>query len=183
MKLPEALDAALRGRYMGAELKRPITHRQGFTARLNQLQKLFPTQKALAAAIGVGPQAIRRWRAGTQAVSAANLRKVERAHNRYVALPRLRKNINNTPLPNSVAVSAEVTWNGYQNRQAQRTVTLGGMRAVMAKTIRVWATAGPEAAADVFQRGAATVHNVPNSDDAPGIQFEGDDVHVSFPWE
>jgi DNA-binding transcriptional regulator YdaS (Cro superfamily) len=181
----EALDAALRARYMPRAIRSAITTTRGLNARLNALQKQFPTQKALAAHLGIGPQAIRRWKAGTQKPSAATLRKIEGAHNRLVSLPEMRRRLKALPPPNSVVVAAQVNWNGYKNqaRDGQRSVTLGGMKGVMVRTIRAWATAGPEAAADVFQRGTATVHNIPNSDDAPGIQFEGDDVTVSIPWE
>src|SRR4051812_46128687 len=174
--LPDALDAALRARYMPTEIRRPITHRQGLTARLNAIQKQFPTQKALAAAIGIGPQALRRYRAGTQKPSAATLRKIEGAHNRLVTLPKTRKRLASLPAPNSVTVTAVINWNGYKNRQEHRSTTLGGMRGVMARVIKAWAAAGPDAAAQVFERGAAAVHNTPS------VKFEGDDVDVSIPW-
>lgn len=179
-----ALDEALRARYMPREIRRPITHRQGLKARLNGLQKVYGTAAKLAAALGVNPRTIRKWRSGETKVSAANLRKIERNHNRLISLPRMRDRLKNSPPPNSVQVSAIVNWNGYisSRNRGQRTVILGGMRAVMARTIRTWATAGPEAAAAVFQRGAATVNHVPNTD-VPGIQFQGEDVTVSIPWE
>lgn len=176
-QLSEALDDALRARYMPRGLRRPVSHRQGLNAHLNALQKQFPTQKALAAALGVGPQAIRRWRAGTQKPSAAAQRKIEAAYVRQITLPEMRKRIKNMPVPNSVTVSAVINWNGYKNRQEHRSTTLGGMRGVMARVIRAWAAAGPQAAADVFERGAAAVHKTPS------VKFEGDDVDVSIPWE
>lgn len=183
MNLPEALDAALTARYMTGEVKRPVTHRQGLMARLNQLQKLYPSKQAMAKAVGIPERTLRDWRSGKTKPSAANARKLEGAHHRLIALPRLRKRINGKPIPNSVTVTADVDWNGYKNRQSHRTVTLGAMRPVMARTIRAWATAGPQAAARVFQQGAATINNLPNSADRPGIQFEGDDVRLTFPWE
>lgn len=175
--LPEALDAALRARYMPTELKRPVTHRQGLTARLNAIERQFPTKKAMAAALGVGPQALRRWRAGTQKPSTATQRKIERTYNRLVTLPKMRARLKSLPAPNSVTVSAEINWNGYKNRQAHRSTTLGHMRGVMVRVIRAWAGAGPQAAAQAFEQGAAAVHNTPS------IKFEGDDVDVSIPWE
>jgi transcriptional regulator with XRE-family HTH domain len=175
--LSEALDAALRARYTPRGLRRPVSHRQGLNAHLNALQKQFPTQKALAAALGVGPQAIRRWRAGTQKPSAATQRKIEAAYVRSVTQPEVRRRLKNLPPPNSVTVTAIINWNGYKNRQEHRSTTLGGMRGVMARVIRAWATAGPQAAADTFERGAAAVHNTPS------VKFEGDDVDVSIPWE
>lgn len=52
----------------------------------------------------------------------------------------------------------------------------------MAATIRAWAAAGPEAAADAFERGASDAYSVPDDDDgAPGIQIEGDSVEIEFP--
>lgn len=175
--LPEALDAALRARYMGAEIRRPISHRQGLTARLNGIQKQFPTQKAMAAALGVSPRTLQRWRDGSRRPDTKSQRKIEGAHNRLVALPRLRKRLGALPPPNSVAVTAVINWNGYKNRQEHRSTTLGGMRGVMANVIKAWSAAGPEAAAQVFERGAAAVHNTPS------VKFEGEDVSVDFPWE
>jgi transcriptional regulator with XRE-family HTH domain len=190
-ELPEALDRALRARYMPGEIRSPVDTRRGLTARLNALERSFTQQgdrkgaatKRVAAALGVTPRTLQRWRDGSRKPNAASLRKISGAHNRLVTLPKMRKRLKNLPPPNSVTVSAKIDWNGYKNRTEQRTTTLGGMRGVMARVIRTWAAAGPEAAADALQRGAATVHNVPNSEDAPGIQFEGDDVDVDFPWE
>ena len=176
-QLSEALDATLRARYMPRGLRSPITQQRGLNARLNALQKQFPTQRALAAALGVGPQAIRRWRAGTQKPSAAAQRKIEGAYNRNITLPAMRKRLKNLPPPNSVTVSATVNWNGYKNRVEHRSVTFGGMRGVMVRVIRAWVAAGPQAAADAFERGAAAVEKVPS------IKFEGDDVDVFIPWE
>jgi hypothetical protein len=175
--LSEALDGLLRDRYMGREIRRPITHRQGLTARLNALGKQFPTKKAMAAALGIPERTLRDIRSGRTGGSKANLRKIEGAHNRLVTLPRMRKLLKTLPPPNSVTVTAEINWNGYKNRQEHRSTTLGGMRAVMAKVIRAWATAGPQAAAQTFEAGAAQVHNTPS------IKFEGDDVDISIPWE
>lgn len=177
MNLAEALDDVLRARYMGGELKRPVTHRQGLTARLNAIQRQFPTQKAMAAALGVSPRTLQRWRDGSRKPNGPSLRKVEGTHNRLVTLPRMRARLKSLPPPNSVTVTAIVNWNGYKNRQERRSTTLGGMRTVMTKVIRVWATAGPDAAADTFERGAAALHNTPS------IKFEGDDVIVTIPWE
>lgn len=162
---------------MGGEIRRPITHRQGLTARLNAIQKQFPTQKAMAAALGVSPRTLQRWRDGTRKPDAKSQRKIEGAHNRLVSLPRMRRRLKSLPPPNSVTVSAVINWNGYKNRQEQRSTTLGGMRGVMARVIRAWAAAGPQAAARVFEKGAAQVHNTPS------VKFEGDDVDVSIPWE
>lgn len=162
---------------MGSEIRRPIEHRQGLTARLNALGKIFGTQKAVAAALGVAPSTLRRWKAGTVKVSDRNLRKVEGTHNRLVSLPNMRKRLKSLPPPNSVEVTATIIWNGYKNRTEDRTTTLGGMARVMAQVIRTWATAGPQAAAQVFEKGAATVHNTPK------IEFAGDAVTIDFPWE
>jgi hypothetical protein len=181
-KLPEALDATLRARYMGGEIRRPITHKQGLTARMNALERHFTQKgdrrgaatKRVAAYLGITPRTWQRWRDGSR---KANLPKVEGAVNRLITLPRMRARLKSLPPPNSVTVDAVVIWNGYKNRTEQRSVTLGSMRPVMARVIRVWATAGPQAAAQLFERGAAAEHNVPS------IVFGGDDVTVSIPWE
>lgn len=175
--LPEALDATLRARYMGSEIKRPVTHRQGLKARLNALQRQFPTQKAMAAHLGVTPRTVQRWRSGESKPTGPAQRKIEGAMTRLITLPRVRARLKSLLPPNSITVTAVVVWNGYKNRQAQRSTTLGGMRGVMEKVIKAWATAGPQAAAQVFERGAAVTNNTPK------IQFEGDDVDVSIPWE
>lgn len=176
---------------MPREIRSSVDTRRGLTARLNALERAFTQQgdrkgaatKRVAAALGVTPRTLQRWRTGDRKPNAASLRKITGAHNRLVTLPRTRARLKNLPPPNSVNVAAAINWNGYKNRTEYRHTTLGGMRGVMARVIRVWASAGPEAAADALQRGAATVHNVPNSDDAPGIRFEGDGVEITFPWE
>lgn len=183
--LSEALDAALRDRYMGGEIRSPATSRRGLTARLNALERQFTQKgdrkgaatKRVAAALGVSPRTIQRWRTGDRKPNGPSVRKVEGLHNRLVSLPRMRRRLKSLPPPNSVTVTAVINWNGYKNRQEHRTTTLGGMRGVMARVIRAWAGAGPEAAAQVFERGAAQVHNTPS------VKFEGDDVDVSIPWE
>lgn len=169
---------------MPREIKRPITHRQGLTARLNALERLFPTKRAMAKALGIPERTLRDIRSGRTRGSAANLRKIEGAHNRLITLPKTRANLKNKTVPNSVKVTGIINWNGYKNRakNGHRSTTLGGMAGVMRNVIRIWAAAGPEAAADAFQRGAAEVENLPNTEDEPGLQVEGDDVDISFPW-
>lgn len=186
--LPEALDAALRARYMPGAIRSPITTKRGLSARMNALERHFTQKgdrkgaatKRVAAALGITPRTWQRWRAGER---APNLLKIEGAVNRLITLPTMRRRLKSLPPPNSVKVTAEIKWNGYKNRVAQRSTTLGGMRGVMARVIRRWAQAGPEAAADVFERGAATVHNIPNDDEEAGIKFEGDSVSIDIPWE
>jgi hypothetical protein len=181
--LPQALDALLRARYTPREIKSPVTSKRGLSARLNALEKLFGTKEATAKAMGVSARRIRGWRAGESKPRADSLGKLEALYKKMIMGPKLRKRLKSLPLPNSVSVKADVKWAGYHNPIARREVTLGGMRNVMAGTIRAWWLDGPEAAADAFQRGAATIHNVANSDDEPGIVFEGDDVIISIPWE
>lgn len=184
MNLSQALDAALRARYMPREIKRPITHRQGLTARLNALERLFPTKKAMAKAIGIPERTLRDIRSGRTKGSPANLRKIEGSHNRLITLPKTAANLKNKPAPNSVTVKAVIVWNGYKNAGSggHRSTTLGGMQGVMRRVIRLWQAAGPDVAADAFQRGAAYVENLPNTPDEPGFQAEGDDVTITFPW-
>jgi hypothetical protein len=174
---------------MPREIKSPITTQRGLNARMNALDRYF-THKGdrkgqsttrMAAALGVSPVTLRRWKKGTQ---APNLRKIEGLHNRLITLPKTRANLKNKTVPNSVKVTGIIVWNGYKNqaKNGHRSTTLGGMQGVMRRVIRLWASAGPDVAADVFQRGAADVENLPNTDDDPGFQVEGDDVDISFPW-
>lgn len=185
MNLAEALDAALRDRYPVPQVRRPATHRQGLTARLNALEKLHARQgdrpgaagRRAAKAIGIAPDTWTRWKNGQRKPSAASLRKIEGAYARNVVLPKMRTRVNNLPVPNSVTVTAVINWNGYKNRQQHRSTTLGNMRTVMVHVIRAWANLGPDAAADAFERGAAENESVSY------IKFEGDDVEVRFPYD
>lgn len=181
--LAAALDEALRARYPRNEVRTPITQRRGLDARMNQLERLF-TQKGdrkgagnrrAAEAAGIPLRTWQKWRAGKATPSARNLRKLETAHNRLITVPKFRQKVNSQTPPNRVTVTAVINWNGYKNRQPHRTTTLEGMRRVMRAVIRAWATAGPEAAADVLQRGTADAYNTQS------VQFEGNDVEVDFP--
>ena len=139
--LPKALDSALRARYAGGEIRSPVTSARGFTARLNALERHFTHKgdrkgaatKRVAAALGVTPRTLQRWRDGSRKPTSTSLRKVEGAHNRLISLPRMRRRLKALPPPNSVTVSGSVNWNGYKNRTEHRAVTLGGMRGVMAR--------------------------------------------------
>lgn len=189
--LPEALDRALTARYKVAEVRTPATQRRGLTARMNQLEKAHarkgdrPGQAGARAAkaAGISPGTWARWRSGKQKPSAPALRKLETAHKQHVALPALRRSIKAKGTPTRVTVSAVVRWNGYYNRIPYRSVRFGpgGMLPVMRDTLRAWAHDGPHAAAEAFERGISEAHNVPDEPDgAPGVQFEGDQVHIEF---
>ncbi|WP_371591250.1 hypothetical protein [Streptomyces sp. NBC_00470] len=83
-ELPHALRTALDG-YYGShkavrEVARPITHRQGLTARLNALEKAYGGPKAAAAAVGTVPDTWRRWKKGQRKPKAANLEKISTVH-------------------------------------------------------------------------------------------------------
>ena len=190
--LAEALDAALRARFRVPEVKTPITQRRGLLARLNQLEKLHARKgdrpgaaaRRAAQSAGIPPDQFARWRKGERKPSAASLRKLEAAYTRQVTVPAYRKAANRTKAPNKVTVSAEVWWtdSDKKNNGDERTVKLIGMRATMVRVIRAWAAAGPEAAADLFQRGVSDVYRVPdNNDGTPGVQFQGNKVEVEFP--
>ena len=87
--------------------------------------------------------------------------------------------MNSQAAPNRVKITAEIKWSDsprkMYNRTRYRTTTLEGMAGVMVAVIRAWATAGPEAAADALERGAAAVYRTDE------IRFEGDNVTVEFP--
>lgn len=185
--LAEALDEALRDRYPMPSIKRPPTHRQGLLARLNQVEKTFQREgdrpgaagRRAAKAAGIAPDTWTRWKNNQRKPGAASLRKIEEAYARYVQMPSFRRKVNRTPAPNRVRIRAVIKWSSsprkMYNKVRERTTTLEGMRAVMRKVIRAWATAGPEAAADALEAGAASVYR---SDE---IRFEGDNVEVTFP--
>lgn len=189
--LSEALDAALRARYRVAEVKTPATQRRGLVARMNQIEKLFTggrkgtEARRAAEAAGISARTWRDWRRGTHPPSPRMLRKLEAAYARLVTLPRFRKALRDQKLPASVTVTGTIRWTDsprkMYNKTRHRTTTLVGMRGVMAATIRAWAMAGPEAAADAFQRGTSAVYAVPDDDDGgPGVQIEGNQVEIEF---
>lgn len=183
----QALDRALRARYPVQEVKTPATQRRGLTARMRQLEKLFTRKgdrpgaagRRAAKEAGISLRTWQRWRKGEQKPTAATLRKLEKAHRDLVQLPKLKRTVNRSPVPDKVDVSAAMVWNGYKNQVPDRTVKFRHqVRAVMIATIRAWARQGPEAAAETFQNGLATAEGVPLP---PGIQFQGDQVEIHFP--
>jgi len=191
-ELAEALDAALRARYKVSEVKTPVTQRRGLLARMNQLEKLHqrkgdkPGQAATRAAesAGIPIRTWRDWRKGTHPPGPRNQRKLERAYVDQITLPAYRKSAKEKGAPNKVNVTAEIWWTDSDKKDngKQRRVKLTGMKAVMAAVIRAWIAAGPEAAADVFERGTAQVYGVPKNDDGtPGVQFLGNRVEIEFP--
>lgn len=181
--LAKALDTALRARYSVPEVRTPITQQRGLQARMNQLEKAYSrkgdrpgaaTARAAKAA-GVSPRTWQRWRAGTQKPGAKLREELAAAYNKHIRMPKLRRKVNAQGAPNRVTVTADIVWNGYTNRTAHRSTTLGGMKNVMIATIRAWAREGPEAAAAAFEAGTATHHQTPS------VEFAGDDVEVEFP--
>lgn len=189
--LGEALDAALRARYRVVDIKTPATQRRGLVARMNALEKLFPggrkgaSARRAAEAAGIPARTWRDWRAGKTKPSARNLRKLEGAFARKITLPAFRRALADKKLPSSVTVTGTIRWTDSPrknyNATPHRTTTLVNMRGAMRGVIRAWATAGPEAAAEAFERGASAVYQVPNDDDgSPGIQIEGDRVEIEF---
>ena len=190
--LGEALDAALRAYYRVAEVKTPVTQRRGLLARMNQLEKLHQREgdrpgaagRRAAASAGIAPDTWTRWRAEQRRPSAASLRKLEAAYARQVTVPALRRALKRKRTPDKVTVTAEVWWtdSDKKNNGEHRTVKLVGLRASMVRVVRAWGAAGPEAAADAFERACAQVYRVPdNADGTPGIQFKGDNVIIEFP--
>lgn len=192
--LPEALDAALRGRYRVTEVRTPITQRRGLLARMNQLEKLAarqgdkPGQAATRAAeaAGIPARTWRDWRKGSHTPSAASQRKLEGAYARKVTLPAMRRALKNKPVPKDVNVTATIRWTDSDkkkyNATPYRTVKFRNVRPALTATVRAWAAAGPEAAAAAFERGLSASESVPDDDEGgPGIQFEGNQVEIEFP--
>lgn len=185
--LAAALDAALTARYRPRTVRTPATQRRGLLARMNQLEKLHarPGDRAgsagrrAAASAGIAPDTWTRWRKGQRAPSAASLRKLETAYTRQITTPAFRRALRTKRIPDKVTITAEVRWTDsprkMYNATKYRTVKLTGMRPAMIPTIRAWAQAGPEAAAQAFERGTAEVHQ------ASEIAFEGNDVKVELP--
>jgi hypothetical protein len=192
--LAGALDDALRARYSLTEVRTPATQRRGLLARMNQLEKAAarPKDRAgqaatrAAKAAGIPDRTWRAWRAGGRKPSEANLRKLEQAYNEQITRPALRRRLKGQKAPNKVEVTAEIRWTDSDkkkyNATKHRTTVLTGMGPTMARVIRAWAHRDLAGAADLFERGASGVYRVPDDDDgSPGIRFEGDNVHISFP--
>jgi hypothetical protein len=192
--LAGALDAALRARYRVAEVRTPVTQRRGLLGRMNQLEKLHarkgdkPGQAATRAAeaSGIPARTWRDWRKGTHPPSAANARKLEGAYSRQVTQPAFLKSVRSKKAPKEVRVTGTIRWTDSPrkryNASPHRTTVLTGMGPTMAAVVRAWVAAGPEAAADAFQRGASAVYKVVDDDDGtPGIKIEGDEVTIEFP--
>ena len=123
------VNALERGDYTPAPLqrfKRPITHRQGLTARLGALEHAHGGEQAAAEAAGVTARTWRVWKRNPRArLSVKSMRGVEQAYEadltrrnddplrklRY-ALSRGHKAL--------VIITAEVQWDGYYNGQAEK---------------------------------------------------------------
>ena len=163
---------------------------------MNRLEKLHtrkgdkPGQAATraAAAAGIPIRTWRDWRKGTHPPGPRNQRKLERAYTAQIILPAYRKSAQQKGTPSNVNVTAKIWWtdSDKKNNGDQRTVKFKGIKPVMAAVIRAWIAAGPEAAADAFERGVAGEHSVPDNvaEDGTrtsGVQFKGTDVKVEFP--
>lgn len=191
--LAEALDAALRARYRISEVRTPITQRRGLLARMNQLEKYHtrggdrPGQAATRAAesAGVSPRTWGEWRKGSRPPSASSARKLEGAYTRQITLPAFRRALEDKKIPDKVTITAIIKWSRSDrkqyNRTRHRTVNFTQMRPVMRDVIRAWVLAGPEAAADKLQRGVSDMYSEPNDGSRPGIEFEGNQVEITFP--
>lgn len=192
--LEGALDAALRARYRVAEVRTPITQRRGLLGRMNQLEKLHARKgdrpgaagRRAATAAGLPPDQWTRWKKGQRTPSPASLRKLEGAYSRQVTQPAFLKSVRSKKAPKEVRITGTIRWTDSPrkryNASPHRTTVLTGMGPTMAAVVRAWVAAGPEAAADAFQRGASAVYKVVDDDDGtPGIKIEGDEVTIEFP--
>lgn len=193
MNLPDALDAALRGRYRVTEVKTPATTRRGLTARMGQMEKAFTRPgdrkgtagRRAAEAAGVSLRTWQRWRSGKQVPASRTLAKLQAAYDNLIRLPKLRKQLRAAGVPTQVTVTAVIKWStstGTQyNKRPHRTTTLTGMGDAMRAVLRAWALEGPQAAAEALERGTAAVYGVPDDDNGtPGIEFQGDEVEIEF---
>lgn len=106
--LKEALDAHYSVRGNARQIVRPITHRQGLTARMNALEKAYGSKKAAAQAAGLNPTSWTRWKAGQRGISAANSAKLEGA---YASITRALQ-VEAKGTPSAITVHAEVTFHG-----------------------------------------------------------------------
>lgn len=197
--LAEALDAALSARYRLTEVRTPITQRRGLTGRLNQLEKLHArkgdrpgaARRRAADSAGIPLTTWTRWKSGQRKPSAASLRRIQDAYRDQVTTPALRRLLRIRKVPTRVVVTAEIRWTDSDkkkyNHTKHRTTTLVGMRPTMVACIRVWYRKDDVTAlslAETFERGASAAYSVPDDDDgAAGIQFEGDNVTITFPEE
>lgn len=192
--LAGALDAALRARYRPPEVRSPASSRRGLLTRMNQLERAHTRKgdrpgraaRRAADASGIPLRTWQKWRKGDYRPSAKGLARLEAAYKRLITIPALKRKFRGKKAPGKVTVTATVRWTDSgdkkYNSTPYRTVNLVGMGPTMAMVIHAWVTDSPQRAAEVFERGASDVYRVPDdSDDGPGIRFEGEQVVITFP--
>lgn len=153
--LPEALDAQFSARFELPGLKRPATHRQGLTARMNALVKANGGEyRRAAASAGIPERTWRDWRNGTHPPSARGLRKLETAYGRQILRPALAKLIAAGKFAvREIHVKATVVCDPkkgkYKNSQPYR--WFRAEKIDTGKVVTAWINHGSEAAAQAYE--------------------------------
>lgn len=187
-ELPEALGAALTARYRWGEPKRPITHGQGRTARMNRLEKALGGAAQAAAAAGIPRSTWGHMRRG-RAAAPKTLGKLEAAFTRLVMRPAMAAAIAKKGIPKVWAVTAVVVCDPRGTRYINRKVdgpngprgggAEEGWRTFRAEDIdgqavvNAWLHSGDEGAAAALERAVADQYG-------EEFGFEGDHVEVAF---
>lgn len=175
---PEALGAALAARYKVSEVKRPATHRQGLTARMNALVKVNNGDyKRAAASAGIPERTWRDWRAGTHPPSARSLRRLEAAYGRQIVRPAVDRAMAKGKGIKEIHVKADVVCDPGPSGSRYKNATVHRwFRAEKTDTGRVvsaWITLGNEAAAQAHE--AAVFEEYRQT-----FAFEGNNVEVKL---
>lgn len=177
MQFAAALDLALRAWYPAGGIKRPVSHRQGFTARVNALEKAYGSRKAAAAAAGIGPSTWRAWFGPKpRAASAASLARLDAAYD------QLRRDyvVKRNGVPRVMTVTAVVVADPRKSRYVNRRKPHRSFKADqlgqsgIAPIVSAWqAGQSKEAVAHIAGVAIAAAYGTQ-------FAFEGDNVTVEF---
>lgn len=187
---PAALDAAMHGRYglsvAASEPKRPVTHRQGLTARMNRIAKAVGGNRRDAAReAGIPYSTWGHLLSGKRSANAVNSRKVELAFSRLVTAPAIAAKVKKEKYPVHYIVGAVTVGDpkgkryingkkdGPSNAQGWREVKWKLNRRNSKDVVMAWFGHGGDAAAQKFVDCIRREYGTE-------FGFEGDDVEVTL---
>lgn len=156
----DELDYELARRYRFPGVKRPVTHRQGLTARMNALQKAHGgSAPAAAASAGIPARTWRDWRSGTHPPSARGQRRIEGAYARQIIAPAITRlvtagsrDVTDIHVFATVVVDPDTPGRKgakYTNATPERWFRAEGIKAM--EVIHTWLHHGAEAAAQKYE--------------------------------